>query len=241
MQRSTIGVGPALRKARLARGVTIDEASRDTRIRPEFLDALEEEDFDRLLGDVYVRGCLRSYATYLGVSADTVVSAYAKQLADPMPAPQVLLAQPDPVIGVRRRRDSYRLFVMVAVTVLVLAAAFGVLSTRSSAPPPAVLPSETALAVSADEPGIMVAIEAMQPVEVTITIDGGDPRTYSLQPGESRSFAADETLVVRLDHGASARVTVNGKDQGFPGKPTHPWKETFAYDTGGGSTPSPTG
>jgi hypothetical protein len=241
VQRSTIGVGPALRKARLARGVTIDEAARDTRIRPEFLEALEEEDFDRLLGDVYVRGCLRSYATYLGVSADTVVSAYAKHLADPMPAPQVLLAQPEPVIGARRRRDSHRLFVMVAVTVLVLAAAFGVLSTRSSAPPPAVLPSEASLVAPPDAPGIMVAIEAQKPVEATITIDGGEPRTYSLQPGESRSFEADETLVVRLDHGASARVTVNGKDHGFPGKPAHPWKETFTYDTGGGSTPSPTG
>jgi cytoskeletal protein RodZ len=236
----TIGVGPALRKARLSRGVTLEEAARDTRIRPEFLEALEEEDFERLLGDVYARGCLRSYATYLGLSADTVVSAYAKHLADPMPAPQVVFAQPEPVVGARRRPDNHRLFVMVAATVLVLAAAFGVLSTRSSAPPPAVLPSEAPLVAAAEEPGITVAIEAQQSVEATITIDNGDPRTYSLQPGEGRSFAADETLTVRLDHGASARVTVNGNDQGFPGKPARPWTGTFAYETGG-STPSPTG
>jgi len=54
-------VGPALRKARQARGVSIAEASRDTRIREQFIRALEGEDFDRLLGDVYVRGALRTY------------------------------------------------------------------------------------------------------------------------------------------------------------------------------------
>lgn len=241
MGRSTIGVGPALRKARLARGVTLEEAARDTRIRPEFLEALEAEDFERLLGDVYARGCLRSYATYLGLSADTVVSAYAKYMSEPMSTPQVAFAEPKPVVGARRRRDNHRLFVMAAVTVLVLAAAFGVLSTRSSTPPPAVLPSETPLVAAAEGPGITVAIEAEQRVEATITSDGGDPRTYSLQPGEGRSFAADETLTVRLDHGASARVTVNGKDEGFPGTSTRPWQATFTYETGGGSTPSPTG
>lgn len=241
MQRSTIGVGRALRKARLARGVTLEQAARDTRIRPEFLGALEAEDFERLLGDVYARGCLRSYATYLGLSADTVVSAYVEHAPESTRTPAVAPAPPEPLVGARRRRDDHRLFVMVAVTVLVLAAAFGVLSTRSSAPPPAVLPSAAPLVAGAERPGITVAIDAEQAVEVTISIDGGGPRTYALRAGEGRSFAADDTITVRLDHGASAKVTVNGKDEGFPGRSTRPWQATFTYDSGGGPTASPTG
>lgn len=239
MQRSTIGVGPALRKARLARGVTLDQAARDTRIRPEFLEALEEEDFDRLLGDVYVRGCLRSYATYLGLSSDTVVAAYARHLADPMPGPQTLIPPAtEPVVGARRRRDSHRLFVMVATMLLVLAGAFGVLSTRSSAPPPAAPPSEDGAVAAVAPPGITVAIEAREPVDVTIRADAGGPQTFSMRTGESRSFDADQTIIVRLDHGASAHVTVSGVDYGFPGNPNHPWKKTFSYNT---EDPSPGG
>jgi cytochrome c-type biogenesis protein CcmH/NrfF len=37
LQRTTVSVGPALRKVREARGVTLEEAARDTRVRLEFL------------------------------------------------------------------------------------------------------------------------------------------------------------------------------------------------------------
>src|SRR5207245_11307959 len=46
------GIGPALRRARLLRGKSIEEASRETRIRAEYLQALERETFDAVLGDV---------------------------------------------------------------------------------------------------------------------------------------------------------------------------------------------
>ena len=42
MQRTTVSVGPALRKVREARGVTLEEAARDTRVRLEFLEAMEQ-------------------------------------------------------------------------------------------------------------------------------------------------------------------------------------------------------
>src|SRR2546429_6493907 len=48
------GIGPALRKARLTRGKSIEEASRETRIRAEYLQALERETFESMLGAVYV-------------------------------------------------------------------------------------------------------------------------------------------------------------------------------------------
>ena len=61
------GVGSALRRAREVRGLSLDEAARDTRLRVEQLDALEREDFDVLPGEVYVRASLRTYANYLGL------------------------------------------------------------------------------------------------------------------------------------------------------------------------------
>ncbi len=70
VQGSLIGVGPALRKARLSGRKSLEEASRETRIRLEYLEALERETFSELGGEVYVRGCLRTYAAYLGLSPD---------------------------------------------------------------------------------------------------------------------------------------------------------------------------
>lgn len=239
MQRSTMGVGPRLRSARLARGVSIEEASRDTRIRADVLQALEDEDFERLLGDVYVRGCLRSYSNYLGLPPDALVSRYARHSADPEPVPRAVLPPTAPAVGARRRRDNHRLWVMIAATVLALAAAFGVLSTREAAPPPASLPTSAPL-LGPPTDGILVAVLAERDVEVTVRIDAAPPETFSLRPGESRSFEARSTITIRLDRGASARITVDGRDYGSPGRPRRPWRKTFSYQTGA-QTPPPAG
>lgn len=240
MQRSTVGVGPALRKARLARGVSIEEAARDTRIRPEFLHALEQEEYERLLGDVYVRGCLRSYAAYLGLSPDKAVELYAQHAAEPSPMTSVQPAKPSsvPAMGAPRRRDNHRLIGMIAAVVLVLAAAFGLLSARNSTPEPATLPSNTP-PESVQTNGIVVAVLALQQVDVTVRSDDGPAVPYTLQPGEGRSFAADVMVRIELSHGASAQITVNGVDQGFPGKAGRPWHDTYSFGEGRSSSPSP--
>jgi len=114
VQRSTLGVGSALRKVREGLGLTLEEAARDTRVRREFLEAIEAEEFDRLLGDVHVRGCLRTYATYLRLSPDKVVAAYeAEHAPEPSPATSApLLGRAEPALGGRRRRDDHRLLIL---------------------------------------------------------------------------------------------------------------------------------
>ena len=236
MQRSSIGLGPALKKVRERRGVSLAEASRDTRIRSEFLGAIEDEEFDLLLGDVHVRGCLRSYATYLGVPADRVLEVYGEHAAEPV-SPTAPPAPMDPDLSLPRRRDDARLVVMVAAAVIVLAAAFGILSARDPAPEPADLSSAAPLEQAALPPGIEVTVLARESVVVTVTIDGAEPQPYELEPGEGRSFEADTSLDIRLSSGSTAQVTVAGRDLGFPGKEGKPWHETFTYET----NPTPAG
>lgn len=232
MQRTT-GVGSALRRARHERGVTIDEACRDTRIRREFIRALEAEDFDRLLGDVYVRGALRSYSTYLGLPAESVISAYERIAGDERPPPPPPASEP--VIGALRRRDNHRLLVMVVATVLVFAAAFGVLSTRESAPPPATL-ADTA--VESRVRPIEAALTALQEVEVTVVVDGVEQRPFTLSDGESRAVTAAESLRISLARGGVTNVVVAGKDLGYPGHTDRPWTRSFSYETSSSSSPS---
>ena len=80
---ASIGVRPALRRAREIAGITLDEAARDTRLTPDQIGALESEDFDLLGEEVYVRAMLRTYAQYLGLKPDKVMSAYAKHAEEP--------------------------------------------------------------------------------------------------------------------------------------------------------------
>jgi hypothetical protein len=63
----TSPLGETLQRARQARGSTIGDAERATRIPRKYLEALEQEDFGILPAPVYARGFLRSYAGYLGL------------------------------------------------------------------------------------------------------------------------------------------------------------------------------
>jgi cytoskeleton protein RodZ len=73
MGGSVAGIGEALRSTRERRGLSIDDVARDTRISPRFLEALEAEQFDELPAPVYVRGFLRSYASYLKIEAQPLL------------------------------------------------------------------------------------------------------------------------------------------------------------------------
>lgn len=60
-------LGETLRRARLERGITFEDAERVTRIPRKYLEALETENYGILPAPVFARGFLRSYAGYLGL------------------------------------------------------------------------------------------------------------------------------------------------------------------------------
>ena len=69
-------LGTILRETREARGQTVDEVAQVTRIRPRYLDALEEGRYDVLPTPVHVRGFLRNYAIHLGLEPDPLIARY---------------------------------------------------------------------------------------------------------------------------------------------------------------------
>lgn len=72
----TGGIGNALRSAREARGLGLERVEADLKIRRRFLEALEDEHWERLPAPSYARGFLRTYANYLDLDAEALVARY---------------------------------------------------------------------------------------------------------------------------------------------------------------------
>ena len=68
--------GERLKRERELREVTVKEIASATRIAPKFLEALENEDWNKLPGGVFGRGFVRSIARYLGLSEENLLSDY---------------------------------------------------------------------------------------------------------------------------------------------------------------------
>jgi cytoskeletal protein RodZ len=74
-------IGGSLREARLKRGLTPADVQKAIRIRDRYLQALEEERWEILPGDAYVKGFLRTYADYLGLDGNLYVDEYNNRFA----------------------------------------------------------------------------------------------------------------------------------------------------------------
>jgi cytoskeleton protein RodZ len=76
-------IGTSLRDARLRQGFDLADAEAATKIRAKYLQALEEDEFDVLPAQTYVKGFLFSYAEYLGLDGQLYVDEFNSRYAGP--------------------------------------------------------------------------------------------------------------------------------------------------------------
>lgn len=75
-------LGRALKRSRLATGYDIDAIASILRIRPEYLEALEEGAHARLPGRVYAIGFVRTYASFLGLDPAVAIERFKSEAGD---------------------------------------------------------------------------------------------------------------------------------------------------------------
>ena len=82
--------GSYLKHERELRGVPLEEISGTTKIHIRFLRALEENSFDELPGEVFIKGYIRSYANTIGSDVEEMLNIYKEsaELRDQKNLPQ---------------------------------------------------------------------------------------------------------------------------------------------------------
>ncbi|PYK30291.1 MAG: hypothetical protein DME57_07255 [Verrucomicrobia bacterium] len=109
------GLGKKFQDARLARGLTLDEAARLNKIRPSRLAEIEADDFSQFPSLAYAKGFLLIYGKFLDVdvtpfldafetSREVTVDGYSYLLDQPAPKPQRVRTTRAPTV--RRQRSS---------------------------------------------------------------------------------------------------------------------------------------
>jgi cytoskeletal protein RodZ len=112
-------IGEILRERRMAMKIDVHDVEEATKIRAKYLRALENEEYNLLPGQAYVKSFLRTYADYLDLDSRALVDQYRAQ------GPQ---QDDDPMVYVPskevRRRPSARWVVVLAVIVLIVVVVF---------------------------------------------------------------------------------------------------------------------
>lgn len=226
-ERATVGT--ILRERREAKGLTRDQAAEATRIKPVFLQAMEEDDYRFLPDELYVVRFLHEYAAFLGLDTTALGNQFLQQTSHAQAAGTAGLGMKEPVRISLRRLLPVALVLLAALPVLVIGYS---LYTQGGRPAPArpasgaprtlaSPPEEVATASAA--PGEMPAIPAPGPeghllrvqatdtTWLTVTIDGREVRDVLLQRGDTVQWRARQRYLITVGNAGGIHLVLNGQ------------------------------
>jgi cytoskeletal protein RodZ len=214
-------IGNSLREARLRQGFDLARVEDDTKIRAKYLQALEDERFEVLPSETYVKGFLRTYAEYLGLDGQLYVDEYNSRFAS---AEEPLLSSPP--ARRRKRRAAESSFVVAALAGIVGVAVLVVVAFAfSNDPPPAESGGLTTQTDTTSPPStssgstIRVALTA-EKGDTWVTVRKGAPDgdilfAGTIYRGETQRFQAKKLWLEFADQPASnLRIRMNGHPAG---------------------------
>jgi cytoskeleton protein RodZ len=235
-------IGNSLREARLRQGFELPRVEADTKIRAKYLRALEEEHFEVLPGETYVKGFLRTYSEYLGLDgqlyADEYNSRFAREEEFPVQSPAT--RQP----RARRMESNFVVVALagiVAVTILVVVAwKFGSSGANTGANlltgnPPATATQQTPTTTATETQGTAPSRPVARVARLVLNAVGGDcwlqVRAGSatgellyegtLQQGQTQRFAKWKRLWIQLGAPAYLQAKLSGhRVKNFPTSPS---------------------
>jgi len=208
-------IGNSLREARARHGLEVAQVELATKIRGKYLRAIEEEQFDALPAEPYVKGFLRTYAEFLGLDGQLYVDEYDSRFVREGLVDASLRSRPArrPVDRSFERRAVLLGLVGVAALAALVIVAWRFGGSSPSSPDVvtgASQPAPKGLVFSG--PGTYIEVRrgsAKGAVLYQGTLQAGD---LNAVPGQR--------FWIRIAHPKHLRVTLNGKVVSLPARKT---------------------
>jgi len=207
--------GERLKREREMREVSLKEVTSATRIGPRFLEALENEEWEKLPGGIFNRGFVRSIARFLGLDEENLLAEYDLARGDQsMPAPQPYenkLPRPPiwlPILAV--------LALLAVLGGLVAGGVYG--WRRYAAHRAAKQPSPSAAAASSSDSAtsssaipLDLAVSTSAATRVRILADGTVLLDAEIPAGQTHHFSASQQFEVTVADSSAVLLELNGR------------------------------
>lgn len=214
--------GRMLREARERREWSVQQVANDLHLTMHYVSALESDEFDKLPGDVFVRGYMRSYALLLGLDPDAVLQRYRAYSERRQARKEEAFKR-----YTRRRNDRNRPWVIISgIAFVALAVFLWYLNAQRDDPSGASAPEPAPATEAISDPDTGAAAAGPDEEESSVQrlsqndggADGEEADRDTRSGEDSGEEAADrtlewggaDTLQVRLDSASRIRVSEAG-------------------------------
>jgi cytoskeleton protein RodZ len=226
--------GERLRRERETRGITLEQVSESTKISSRSLQALEQEEFDKLPGGIFNKGFVRAYAHHLGLDEEQAVADFVAasggEKEQPLPDPPIPRAV---ALGQRTEAQAnWRAFALLVLLLAILVATAwklgplalheisGIISARAKAQPEQPRPAPNDVAQAAPDVQVAAPLPHAQRKPTVkaqpVTVAAGTPVTSpgaalpeTIAPAEKLSSSFVVQVVAKQD--TWVQIVADGK------------------------------
>jgi transcriptional regulator with XRE-family HTH domain len=219
-------LGTYLREAREARKVDLRDAAQQTRISLQYLKALEEEKFAKLPGEVFVKGFLKNYASFLKLDVAEVMAQYEElkpkktvPLGSTTSSGEKAAAPEEPEV-VKKAPLPIEPFVWAAgiLIALILFVLFAMPSKQQFAARSGGGTQQGSQAVSnptaatARPERLSLQVVALEDTWVLLRIDNSPQKKAVLKQGENLTWTALERFQLSYANAGAIKLALNGSE-----------------------------
>lgn len=220
-------LGSALKNARTAAGLSVDELAARTRIRGALIKELEDDNFRNCGGDTYARGHIRALARTLGIDGSQLLSEFSDSFA-PEDRPMMdLLVENSATRPPRERKPiSWKALSGIAASIVVVVASVQfvlVINKANDNVKPLALNTDVSTTkdpvVAAKVTGVNLKLTGIKGVSWIGIFDSSNNQIYSgrISNGESKEFTDNRSLYVVIGNAGAININLNGNDLGVTG------------------------
>lgn len=204
-------IGTKLKSARSAKGVSLEQVVRDTHITKRFVEAMEDEDFDQFPGEAYLLGFLRTYASYLGLDGEEVVTLYhnIKLQEQPAPIDELLDRKPKRTFPLRLVLILLAIVLVVGVVALFLTGVISLPTRTTQAETEQVAPTDDTFVLNEQ----FVERRFEEGERVSVPVDG-ENATIEFVEVADRVAIGSEAGIVHLADGERRVLDITGEGSG---------------------------
>jgi cytoskeletal protein RodZ len=214
-------IGNSLREARMRRGVDFAQAELGTKIRGKYLRALEDEQFEVLPAQTYVKGFLRTYAEYLGLDGQLYVDEYNSRFVVGEDH-ETRVARRSAVRPQRRNRRLETGVVMIVLALIAVVTVVVISAWKTSGKPAQLPPKQAVKHPPRKHPtGPLLTVVAVRgSTHLTArsgTATGNVAYDGTVQKGDAAVAIRGRRLWVQIDSPENLRILVRGTLVHVPG------------------------
>jgi len=219
-------IGSSLKEARVRQGLEVVQIEAATKIRGKYLYALEDEQFEILPSETYIKGFLRTYADYLGLDGQLYVDEFTSRYvaAEELPIRVRRTARPARHRRIQRNVLVLALIGIAVVTSLVILAWSGSPAKENvvGVSPHAATKQKQKPTTPTLPPKPNIALKAVNGTVSLIAVRKNGPggkilfQGKELEPGQAIHFKRRK-LWINTGTPENLRVVVNGKRTRLPG------------------------